>query len=297
MLKGLRSPRRTGARLAVLAFLLVGAVSGAIAAQVSPASEGQALFTKYCIGCHTVGGGVTVGPDLKGITDRQDQSWLVKWIMDPPAMVAAKDPAALALTKQFPAIVMPSLGLKQTEVESIVAYLATTGEGAGSGASNGAAPAGKAAAAPAPALVGDVVRGQDLFTGRSRFTNGGPACIACHSVSGIGALGGGQLGPDLTAAAGKYGGTAGLTGFLANPPTKTMSVIWGAQPSTDQERADVAAFLDQVSVAGRPANSILQLLGLAIAGTAVLLFVVWFIWRGRLRGVRRPMVAGFGRGR
>ncbi|MFN3338009.1 MAG: hypothetical protein ACK42I_10985, partial [Thermomicrobium sp.] len=54
------------------------------------------------------------------------------------------------------------------------------------------------AQATTPLPPGDPIRGKELFTGVLRFENGGPPCQACHSIGGIGALGGGQLGPDLT---------------------------------------------------------------------------------------------------
>ena len=39
--------------------------------------------------------------------------------------------------------------------------------------------------------------GKKLFTGETSFANGGPACMSCHNA-GVGTLGGGSLGPDLT---------------------------------------------------------------------------------------------------
>ncbi|MCC6674613.1 MAG: c-type cytochrome [Thermomicrobiales bacterium] len=286
MLRGLRIPRRTLIRVLVLTVLLSGAVSGLIAAQADPASQGQALFEQKCVGCHTVGGGPLVGPDLQGVTSQRDHDWLVKWISDPTSMVNAKDPTALALVEQYPALVMPSLGLSQTEIDEVLAYLASA-----SGASASGTP-GSGAATPAatPAVLGDVSRGHSLFTGRSQFAGGGPSCIACHSVSGIGTLGGGQLGPDLTQSVQKYGGPAGLSAFLSNPPTKTMSMVWGTRPFTPQERADLVAYLESVAVTGRATNSIVKLSALALGGTVVLLLIVHLIWRGRLLGVRRQMI-------
>ncbi len=39
--------------------------------------------------------------------------------------------------------------------------------------------------------------GRKLFTGETSFSSGGPPGMSCHNV-GVGALGGGSLGPDLT---------------------------------------------------------------------------------------------------
>lgn len=280
MVTGKHSPRRTWIRSLVLSVLVLGALTGVIAAQSNPASEGKSIFDQKCVGCHTIGQGASVGPDLKGIGTQRDHNWLVTWITAPDKMIAAGDPAAVELSKQYPALVMPTLGLSEAEIDAVLAYIDAQSGGA-------ATPA----ASPTAAAVGDVTLGKELFTGNSRFANGGPPCMACHSVSGVGALGGGKLGPDLTTSVTKYGGPAGLTAFLANPPTTTMNVVWSTQPLTTQEQADVVAFLDQAPLTGRPTNSIAQLLALAAAGAALLFLLAQIVWRRRLRGVRKPMVA------
>lgn len=268
---------RGSIRAVILALLFSAAASGVLAVQGGDTSVGQQLFQKNCIGCHTIGGGTLVGPDLQGVTERRDQQWLVSWIENPDQVRASGDPIAQQLDQQFP-VKMPNLGLTRAQAKQIVAYLA---------AQSGAAPAASPAAAAL--LAGDVVHGKDLFTGNARFSAGGPACIACHSAGGVGALGGGQLGPDLTLSINKFG-EAGLDGFLTNPPTQTMSAVWTGHALTPQERADLRAFLAQAAVSGRPTNTVVQLALLAIAGTALLLGLAQVIWRNRLRAVRRTMV-------
>ena len=50
--------------------------------------KGKDLFTaKGCNGCHKIGGGKLVGPDLKGVTGRRDKQWIVKMILRPDLMV------------------------------------------------------------------------------------------------------------------------------------------------------------------------------------------------------------------
>jgi mono/diheme cytochrome c family protein len=270
---------RVSIRAAILALLFSIAASGVLAIQGSPASEGQQLFQQYCIGCHTIGGGVLIGPDLRGVTDRRDPRWLAQWIENPDQVRASGDPIAQELDQQFPSVKMPNLGLTPAQVDQIVAYLGT--------ASGGLTTTTPAAA---PLLAGDVVRGKELFTGGARFSGGGPACMACHSVAGLGALGGGQLGPDLTQSVNKFG-EAGLDAFIANPPTQTMGAVWAGHALTSQERADVRAFLSQAAVSGRPANAVAQLALFAIAGAALLLGLAQWLWRKRLRAVRAPLVA------
>jgi cytochrome c2 len=268
--------------LATIAGMWAALPAVANAAETDVAA-GQQLFQEKCVVCHTVGKGALVGPDLKGVTERHPREWLEQWIAAPDAMIAKKDPVAISLLHQFHDVPMPNQGLKTSDVNAILAYLATA-------AAQPSAPAAEAASAPA--VQGNPEVGKELFTGVVRFQNGGPPCMACHSAGGIGALGGGQLGPDLTAVASRYGGAAGLDAFVAGSPTPTMRAVWSQHPLTPQERASVVVFLGQAGVSQRPAQAIWQLAGLAGLGVVILLAVAAWNWRKRLRfGVRRPMMA------
>jgi cytochrome c2 len=246
------------------------------------ADAGKQIFQEKCTACHTVGNGPLVGPDLKGVTTRRSHEWLEQWIAAPDAMIAKKDPTATELLQQFHDVPMPNLGLSSSDVTALLAFL--------QGATSTPAPAGQAA--NAPAVKGDPEAGKEFFTGLTRFANGGPPCMACHSVGGIGALGGGQLGPDLTDVASRYGGPTGLDAFVAGTPTPTMRAVWSQHPLTTEERANVVSFLGQAGVTQRPVQAIWQLAGLAALGLVILLVIAGLRWQNRLRfGVRRPMVA------
>ena len=84
---------------------------------------GQALFKRLCSGCHSVGQGRRVGPDLAGVTQRRDRDWLVRYIADPKRMQLAKDPTALELLAQFPAVRMPALGIAENDAQDLIAYI------------------------------------------------------------------------------------------------------------------------------------------------------------------------------
>jgi cytochrome c2 len=270
-----------------LSIVTVAATAGICApaganAAGTDAEAGKQIFQEKCTACHTIGSGNLVGPDLKGVTARRPHDWLQQWISAPDAMLAKKDPVATELLHQFHDVPMPNLGLSASEVTAVLAFL-------DSGASTAA---GGGQAASQPAVKGNPEAGKDLFTGITRFANGGPPCMACHSVGGIGALGGGQLGPDLTEVASRYGGATGLDAFVAGTPTPTMRAVWSPRPLTTEERANVVSFLGQAGVTQRPAQAIWQLAGLAALGLVVLLTIAGVNWRDRLRfGVRRPITA------
>lgn len=213
------------------------------------ATEGQAIFEQKCKACHTIGAGKLVGPDLQGVTARRDRQWLVEFISGPDKMFAAKDPTALQLLAENNNIQMPNLGLAAAEVDSLLAFFETQ-----TGAGSAPQPAAPQPAAPLPA--GDPDRGRQIFTGGLALAGGGTSCIACHTVSGAAALGGGALGPDLTHVVQRYGGQAGMASTLASLPFPTMQGIFAAHPLSPAEQADLLAFLVQADQ--QPATPVLK---------------------------------------
>lgn len=276
-------------RKARFALLIVLVVSISLTYQAAAApltqtpDEGRALFEKKCTGCHTIGGGKKIGPDLQGVTTRRERAWLLRWISTPDQVLASGDPIATKLFQEHNQVAMPNLRLTQPQVESLIAYFEAIDSGAI------APPATQAATALAQ---GNAANGRELFTGSIRLQNAGPPCLGCHSVGGIGALGGGVLGPDLTPAYTKFG-DVGLASMLQTIPMPTMNPIFGPQglhPLTPQEQADLRVFLQAVSVAERPADAVVQLALLSAIGATVLLVLAQVLWRKRLVAVRRPLV-------
>ena len=88
-----------------------------------PNLPGQALFVKTCGGCHTVGGGGRVGPDLRGVTTRGSRDWLTSYITEPEKVRARQDPVALSLAAKYPAVRMPNLGLSELDSSDVIAYI------------------------------------------------------------------------------------------------------------------------------------------------------------------------------
>jgi len=252
---------------------------GSIPAASAQAEQGAALFESHCVSCHTLGGGKLVGPDLAGVTDRRDPAWLQRWILAPDRVLAEGDPIAQQLFQEFNKIPMPNLGLTQPEAEALIAYFQSAGE----------QPA-VAVQPPVSQPEGDPGVGRLLFLGADRFENGGPPCMACHSVAGIGALGGGALGPDLTQVLSKYGGPQGLDAFLDGVPTPTMNAVWVNRPLSAQERADLIAFFQAAAVQERAPQTLQLLAALAVGGAAIPIAIAGLVWRRRLSPVRRSLL-------
>ncbi len=250
-------------------------------------NPGQAIFEEKCTGCHSIGGGRMVGPDLKGVTERREQDWLIRFIVSPEQLIAQDDPIAEQLVQEY-GILMPNLGLSQPEVEEILAYIE-----AQSGDTQSPPSPENDAGKATPVPIEDTAMGRDIFIGKIPLQNGGAACISCHNVSGIGTFGGGTVGKDLTKAYSTFG-EQGITSILKTTPFPLMKEIYTEQPLTDGEIAYLRVFLQEASRSGEPTptQSPLIFIMISVAGLLLIIGIFQLLWRGRLSGVRRPMVKG-----
>lgn len=266
---------------AALAGLVGSSLLGA-----QPSQDGSTLFEAKCASCHTIGGGKLVGPDLQGLADRRDRAWVERFIQAPDEVLASGDPIAKQLFEEYDAP-MPNLGVSDAELAALVAFLGFEQQAP---TPTQTTPTETTPTEPGPAPAGNEDRGKLLFEGSDRFESGGPPCLSCHSVAGVGALGGGQLGPDLTGAFDKYGGGRGLQGVLEAVAFPTMAPIFTKKPLTAEEGADLVAFLEGAADEQRPASQAGKLVGLSVGVAALIALLAAVIWRRRLHGVRRPLV-------
>lgn len=139
--------------------------------------------------------------------------------------------------------------------------------------------------------AGNVERGQDLFMGYAHFQNDGPPCMGCHSVGQNGLLGGGAMGPDLTNVSTRRS-DAEILEIVSNRGqviSPVMQPIYADFPLTAQEQTDLLAFMK--ASAGQPqSDKELLVLGISLAGFGAAAAALGFVYRGRLRSVRRALV-------
>jgi protein SCO1 len=83
---------------------------------------GKYLFQSRCEGCHTLGDGERVGPDLMGLTGRRGRAWIARYVADPERMRASGDPVALDLVQRFK-IRMPGQNLNKEDMAALLKYL------------------------------------------------------------------------------------------------------------------------------------------------------------------------------
>lgn len=100
------------------------------APEIRKVSNGEDVFRTRCAACHTVGLGDImepearrVGPDLYNITKLRPRAWLERWIAEPDAVLAEKDPLATALMQRYMGVQMPNLRLTHVDVQDVLQYL------------------------------------------------------------------------------------------------------------------------------------------------------------------------------
>src|SRR4051812_31211481 len=94
------SHRARALRVALVVAIFVGAGLSARSAHAD-AAEAKKIFTTRCMACHTFGKGVKVGPDLKGVTERRQRAWLLKFIRSSQSVIDSGDEIATGLFAQF----------------------------------------------------------------------------------------------------------------------------------------------------------------------------------------------------
>ena len=231
------------------------------------AEDEAALFTAKCAGCHSIGGGNLVGPDLA-----------------PSAKWSVAD-----LTRAIKGMEKNVGPLKDDEVTALVAYLKKSNA---SKQTAQAAPVpgekpiipSQSQAQPGPVIEpASAERGRSLFTGAEALKNGGLSCIACHRVDNAG----GTMGPELTALSKKISGDA-LISACEHTPYKVMNVAYKSHPVLHQEALDLAAYFTSLK---EPHQKIKEpavaALGAALAATV--LGIIAFGYRNRNTSARAKL--------
>ncbi len=277
-----RKRTRTAIRAAGLWGLLIlpaGTARGQAAAD---------FFRANCMSCHTIGGGRITGPDLKDVSQRKDRAWLVKFLQNPKGVLEAGDPYALELQQQARGVIMPTVpGMSAAMAQALLDLIDAESklpksQFAGLGISD------------APFTAAQAAAGERIFLGLQPLAKGGPACVACHTTVAVGGLGGGRLGPDLTRVYERLGSRRATGTWLMAPATATMQSVFRQRPLQPEEIIPLLAYIESAAARSQqtePAPG-LNFFLLGFGGMILGLVSAGAIWRGRLRGVRGPLVEG-----
>lgn len=95
---------------------------------LAQAHAGESLFKQDCASCHSIGRGQIVGPDLQGVTHRDDPAWVSKFVADPEPLLASDAHAKDMLGKYL--VKMPKLHLTAAQISALEAYFRQQDEAA-----------------------------------------------------------------------------------------------------------------------------------------------------------------------
>jgi mono/diheme cytochrome c family protein len=285
--------RRKFGRLLKTASLVASFGAILFPARPAAAQEPADFFQQNCMSCHTIGGGRRIGPDLKEVEQRRDRKLLVEFLLDPAAMIASGDPYILKVQQEARGIVMPKLpGMDRSRVEALLDLIKKESANPDSRFKG-------VATTDRPFTADDIAQGKAIFLGYQELANGAPACVSCHSIAGLGGLGGGRLGPDLTKVFERLQGRKNLSAWLFAPATITMQPVFKAKPLTPAEIPPLVAFFESSAQGGGVQADTVGLVYfflMALGGTCLGLVFFETAWKNRLRTVRQALILKSRRG-
>ena len=224
------------------------------------------------------GRGDRKGPDLKDVLNNRDKQWVYKQIADPEALVKSGDKIANELAVKFDRV-MENPGLTPDQINNVMAFLAAPKEGQ--------AAVAEAMLKAAEKSKGDAERGRRLFNGQLEFENGGSSCITCHSLPGLGFLGGGSLGIDLLTSELT---AAEIASSLTNVNYKLMKDIYTDRPLSAEEVNDVVTFIQEAQTSNDKDPDDFWFVLLGACGVIVCFFIIQVLWSKRLKSVRKDLL-------
>lgn len=266
-----------------LTFTLVALL---MASSSALAQETADFFRQNCASCHTIGGGRLTGPDLKNVDDRRERDWLVRFLLNPRAVIDSGDPYAQQLVAEARQTIMPTIsGMTENRADNLLDLIAEESvleESQFKGLQ----------ISDRPFIQRDVEMGLALFSGAAPLNNGGTPCFSCHVIPGLASLGGGRLGPDLAGAYERLGGRRNMGAWLYAPATPTMAPLFREHPLEEEEILVLLAAFERAALdpdEDESANALSFLL-LALGGTVLALAACDVIWKQRSLSVRAPIV-------
>src|ERR1035437_5079735 len=89
--------------------------------QAQSVEEGSKLFKANCGSCHAINQKV-VGPALKGVYNKYDEAWLLKWVKNSQDLIKSGDSKAIKIFEENNEVVMTSFSsFTDDQVKSIIA--------------------------------------------------------------------------------------------------------------------------------------------------------------------------------
>jgi mono/diheme cytochrome c family protein len=266
----LRSKEMRSLRRAIPVAIAIGftaiLVTMASPAFAQSADEGLEIYEQSCARCHQSDGtgNPGVAPPLAGNPAAGDFDHVVIVVTDGLSGVEImgvsyeRDMASFANR------------LSAEEIDLVSGYVVELSGGGG-------APTSPTTTLPPAAASGPA--GESLFTGATRLSNGGTACIACHAAGEYDQLGGTGLAFSLDGVIDTFG-TAGFVAAITDPLVDPMIAVFEDHPITDAEAINLAAYLETVSADDSRNSSVDLLMIVGLVGFVILMLITSGFVRG-----------------
>jgi len=232
--------------------------------------EGAEIYGNKCARCHQDDGLGVPGkyPPLAGNPDATDLDWVTEVVTNGLSGKVIMGVTYEREMRGFEGILTPE------EIQLVSAYAV---ELALHGASTPTDPSTPDPAPPITETSASV--GDNLFSGSTRLASGGPACIACHAAGEYDRLGGPGMAIDLNGIVDDYG-ESGFIDSIIDPIVPGMIAVFADQPISDQEAADLAAFLATTTADTTDDYSVDLLGAFGIVGFLILILITALVIRG-----------------
>ena len=242
----------------------------------SYAQDGESIFKSTCAACHKITSEKLIGPGLAKVHEKRSEEWFDKFVKSSQALIKSGDADAIAIFEEFNNIIMPDQALSDADLDAVWGYIQSKSE-------TGTVETVTEVETPFEPSKEDIIIGQNLFTGKQRFINGGTSCISCHHIRKDDMIAGGGLAKDLTDVYTRLT-KVGVEGMITGLPFPQMKSSYQDHQITKEETSQLLAFLKDVGeqsdypVAKSYRNTLLLW---GIGGAAVLMDVFPLFWYKR----------------
>ncbi len=250
-----------------------------------PQSQGEIIYKRTCIACHTIGSGRLVGPDLKNVFNKRSEEWIISFVKSSQRMIKRRDPDAVILFNEYNKSIMPDQNLTDDQIKDVMRYIKKQSSGSGQTTALTEDIKSSTGMTIDEAGENEVSAGRNLFLGKVRLTNGGPACMSCHNVTAENLIAGGLLAMDLINTYSRLN-APGVYSIMFSSPFPIMNAAYNNNKITKDEAFYLIAFLkhaDINSVNQQPVNYQSNFIFMGLLGAAILFGIYGGIWWNRKR--------------
>jgi len=206
------------------------------------AQSGERIFKATCVACHKLSNQKFVGPGLANIHEKRTREWFNKFVRSSQTLIKSGDAEAIKIFEEYNQLIMPDNVISDADLNALYEYI----KEASPPVAELSTPTIVEKEIPFEPTKEDILKGQELFSGKQRFKNKGTTCNSCHNVVKDGFMAGGSLAADLTDVYERLG-KVGIEAMISGLPFPQMKSSYQNKPITKEEAFLLASFLKDAS--------------------------------------------------